>query len=316
MSEIKLESSIKLRVPHLLGMEDLSKEEIEGILDLSLQLEKRLELGEQKFTSLQGKTVINLFFENSTRTRVSFELAAKRLGADVINISKVGSSAAKSESLYDTAKNISAFNPHIIVVRHECSGAPLTLAKLVGAKVVNAGDGAHEHPTQGLLDMLTIKKRFGGFKGLKVAIVGDITHSRVARSNILGLKKMGATVRLVGPMTMVPRAMESYGVEISHHLVEGIRDVDVIMMLRIQSERLEDLPFPSVREYSKYFGLTTAVLEQAKSDVIIMHPGPVNRGVEISPEVADGPYSLILHQVKNGLYVRMAVLHLLGGVKA
>ncbi len=298
---------------HLLGIEFLQPQDIEKILSQSEHFEQLDAKGEKKHNLLKGKTVINLFFENSTRTRVSFEIAGKKLSADVINISKSGSSAAKSETLYDTAKNVAAMDPDIIVVRHECAGVAASLTKLIPAAVINAGDGSHEHPTQALLDMLTLKKRFGKLQGLKIAIVGDIAHSRVARSNMIGLSKMGAKVKVVGPATMVPKQMEKiYQVECSHHLISAIKDVDVIMMLRIQRERLQDSPFPSVREYSRLFGLNSTVLEHAKSDVVIMHPGPVNRGVEISPEVADGPYSLILAQVKNGVYVRMALLSLIG----
>lgn len=297
---------------HVLSMEDLSPSEIETILELGLEFQRLSEDKVKKAPLLRGKTVINLFFENSTRTRISFELAGKRLSADVINISKSGSSSSKNETLYDTAKNISAMKPDVLVVRHSSSGAPLALSKLVNAAVINAGDGAHEHPSQALLDMLTIRQKLGSFQNKRVCIVGDIAHSRVARSNIIGLSKMGAKVSLVGPASMIPKEMEQYGVDIYYDLIPGIQDADVIMTLRIQKERIGLSPFPSLREYSRFYGVSPAVMKAAKQDVMIMHPGPVNRGVEIAPEVADGPYSVILSQVTNGVAVRMALLYLLG----
>ena len=294
-------------------MSDLTREDIEFIFATTHRFREAAAKGPEKNRALQGKTVINLFFENSTRTRASFEIAGKRLSADVINISQSASSVAKGETLVDTAKNLMAMSPDILVVRHPCAGAPLTLSKILKARVINAGDGPHQHPTQALLDLLTIRDHKKKIAGLHVGIVGDIAHSRVARSNIAGLKTFGAKVTVVGPQSMIPLGIASLGVSVSHRLPEVIADFDVIMMLRIQSERILGQPFPSLREYSRFFGLNPELMKRAKSDVVIMHPGPVNRGVEISPEVADGPYSLILDQVKNGLAVRMALLYLLAG---
>ncbi len=296
-----------------MSMSDLTREEIEFIFQTT---ETFREVGGRpikKVPALRGKTVINLFFENSTRTRTSFEIAGKRLSADVINIAKSSSSASKGETLLDTAKNLEAMSPDIIVVRHGSAGAAQALTGILKARIINAGDGAHEHPTQALLDLLTIRDHKKKIEGLHVGIVGDIAHSRVARSNILGLKTFGARVTVVGPKTMVPREIVTYGVGVSHRLEEVIADFDVVMMLRIQTERLDALPYPSLREYSRFFGLNRNILKKAKPDVVILHPGPVNRGVEIAPEVADGPYSLILDQVKNGVAVRMALLYLLAG---
>ena len=301
----------------LLAIEDLSREEIESILETTERFIDINSRSIKKVPTLRGKTVINLFFENSTRTRTSFEIAGKRLSADVINISKSGSAVAKGESLLDTAKNLEAMHPDIIVCRHSSSGAPQTLAKYLKASVINAGDGAHEHPTQALLDLLTIMKAKGNVDGLKVVIVGDIAHSRVARSNIYCLQKMGAQVSVVGPASMMPRYIEQLGVNVYHNLNDGLRGADVVMMLRIQMERMTHSPFPSLREYSRNFGLNKETIRTLKDDALIMHPGPVNRGVEIDPEVADGPYSLILNQVSYGVAVRMALLYLLadGGVE-
>ncbi len=302
-----------LKFNHILSMSDLTREEIEFIFQTT---ETFREVGGRpikKVPALRGKTVINLFFENSTRTRTSFEIAGKRLSADVINIAKSSSSASKGETLLDTAKNLEAMSPDIIVVRHGSAGAAQALTGILKARIINAGDGAHEHPTQALLDLLTIRDHKKKIEGLHVGIVGDIAHSRVARSNILGLKTFGARVTVVGPKTMVPREIVTYGVGVSHRLEEVIADFDVVMMLRIQTERLDALPYPSLREYSRFFGLNRNILKKAKPDVVILHPGPVNRGVEIAPEVADGPYSLILDQVKNGVAVRMALLYLLAG---
>lgn len=297
----------------LLGIEDLARNEIESILATT---ENFLEVNQRKIKkvpALRGKTVINLFFENSTRTRTSFEIAGKRLSADVINISASGSSLAKGESLLDTAKNLEAMYPDIIVCRHSSAGAPHILARYLKAAVINAGDGAHEHPTQALLDLLTVMKAKGRVDGLRVAIVGDIAHSRVARSNIYCFKKMGAHVSVVGPASMMPRDIAALGVDVHYDLKQGIREADIVMMLRIQMERMTQSPFPSLREYSREFGLNSATVKSLKKDALIMHPGPVNRGVEIDPEVADGPYSLILNQVSYGVAVRMALLYLLGG---
>lgn len=302
-----------LSVRHILSMSDLSREDMEFIFHTTGRFREVGGRPIKKVPALRGKTVINLFFENSTRTRTSFEISGKRLSADVINITKSSSSVSKGETLLDTAKNLEAMAPDIIVVRHPSPGAPNILTKYLEARVINAGDGAHEHPTQALLDLLTIRDHKEKIDGLHVGIVGDIAHSRVARSNIIGLKTFGAGVTVVGPKSMVPNEMRSYGVNLSYDFEEVIGDLDVIMMLRIQSERLNHTPFPSLREYSRFFGLNRQILKKAKPDVVIMHPGPVNRGVEIAPEVADGPFSLILDQVQNGVAVRMALLYLLAG---
>lgn len=297
----------------LLAMEDLERGEIELILDTAQSLLEVSDRDIKKVPTLRGKTVINLFFEASTRTRTSFEIAGKRMSADVINISASSSSTVKGETLIDTARNLQAMSPDIIVIRHASSGAPRMLARSVDASVINAGDGCHEHPSQALLDMLTIRQKRGKIEGLKVSIVGDISHSRVARSNIYGLRKMGAEVTVGGFPTMMPPEIEKMGVRVAYSLDEAIDGADVIMMLRIQQERLSGSLFPSTREYAMNFGLSSKRLEKAKKDVSIMHPGPINRGVEISPDVADGPYSVILEQVTNGVAVRMALLYLLSG---
>lgn len=300
----------------LLGIKELSPEEIQMVLDTAVSFKEVSTREIKKVPTLRGKTIIHLFFEPSTRTRTSFEIAAKRLSADAVNISVSTSSVVKGETLLDTALNLQAMEPDILVVRHGAAGAPNMLARALKASVVNAGDGFREHPTQALLDMFTVLEKKGRLEGIRLAIVGDIAHSRVARSNIYGFNKMGATVRVVGPHTLMPVGIESLGVEVFHDLEAGIRDVDVVMMLRVQRERLQGSFFPSEREYARFFGLTARALEQASPDLIIMHPGPMNRGIEISPEVADGPYSVILDQVTNGVAVRMAVLYLLsGGVK-
>ena len=254
--------------------------------------------------------------EPSTRTRTSFEIAGKRLGADTVNISATTSSVVKGETLIDMARNLEAMNPDVIVIRHNASGAPHMLAKLVKQSIINAGDGAHEHPTQALLDMMTIKARKGRIAGLRVAIIGDIAHSRVARSNIYGLTRMGAQVTVAGPATMLPRQIEQMGVTVHQHLEEAIKDVDIIMMLRIQTEREQQNIFPSLREYSRCFCLNRKNIRLAKDDALVMHPGPINRGVEIAPDIADGPASVILEQVTNGVAVRMALLYLLTGGKS
>ncbi|HXO39957.1 MAG TPA: aspartate carbamoyltransferase catalytic subunit [Thermoanaerobaculia bacterium] len=298
----------------LLGIAELSPGEIELVLDTA---ESFREVGERpikKVPTLRGKTVVNLFFESSTRTRSSFEIAEKRLSADSLNFSASGSALAKGESLVDTALNLQAMAPDLIVIRHAHAGAPHLLAKKLKAGVINAGDGAHEHPTQALLDAYTIRRHKGRLAGLKVAIVGDIEHSRVVRSNIHLLTKMGARVTVAGPRTMMPVGIERLGVEVAHTLAEAVRGADVIMMLRIQLERQGRMAIPSIKEYFELFGLTSARLAGAADDVIIMHPGPMNRGVEIASEVADGPYSVILEQVTHGVSVRMAVLYLLSGV--
>ncbi|HEX2223880.1 MAG TPA: aspartate carbamoyltransferase catalytic subunit [Thermoanaerobaculia bacterium] len=298
----------------LLGIAELSPAEIELILDTA---ETFREVGERpikKVPTLRGKTVINLFFEASTRTRSSFEIAEKRLSADNLNFSTSGSALEKGESLIDTALNLQAMAPDLIVIRHGHPGVPHMLARRVKAGVINAGDGAHEHPTQALLDAYTIRRHKGRIAGLKVAIVGDIEHSRVVRSNIHLLTKLGAKVVVAGPRTLMPAEVEKMGCVVAYTLEEAIRDADVIMMLRIQLERQGRLSFPSVKEYFHLFGLSAERVKAAKDDVIIMHPGPMNRGVEITSDVADGPYSVILEQVTHGVSVRMAVLYLLAGV--
>jgi len=297
----------------LLGIKDLSGEEISLILDTA---ESFLEVSTRdikKVPTLRGKTIINFFVEASTRTRTSFEIAGKRLSADTINISASTSSLVKGETLSDTAKNLEAMNPDVIVIRHSCAGAPHMLARLVRQSIINAGDGTHEHPTQALLDMMTIRNRKGTLSGLNVTIVGDIAHSRVARSNIYGLNKMGAHLTVAGPATMMPRDIRELGVKVSFRLEEALQDADVVMMLRIQTEREQRNIFPSLREYSAFYCLNGDNIQRARQDVLVMHPGPVNRGVEISPEIADGANSVILEQVTNGVAVRMALLYLLTG---
>ncbi|MCC8181315.1 MAG: aspartate carbamoyltransferase catalytic subunit [Planctomycetes bacterium] len=301
---------------HLLGLEELSADEITFILDRADSFKEICTRPNKKVPALMGRTIVNMFFENSTRTNLSFQLAARRLSADTLAFSKTGTSVAKGETMIDTALNIEAMGVDIMVLRHGASGAPWKLAKAVSCAVVNAGDGYHEHPTQALLDLYTIREVRGRIDGLTVGIVGDIAHSRVARSNIWGLTKLGARVILVGPTTLMPREVEKMGVEICHDMDRAVRECDVMNMLRIQFERQGgDNPFPSIREYIQMFGLTKERLKKGKPDLVVMHPGPVNRGVEISPEVADGPQSVILKQVGNGLAVRMAVLQLVAGVE-
>ena len=305
---------MKFEKKDILGIKDLTVDEINLILETA---ESFLEISTRKIKkvpTLRGKTIINLFYEASTRTRTSFEIAAKRLSADTINISSSTSSVVKGETLIDTARNLEAMNPDIIVIRHSAAGAPHLLASLVKQSIINAGDGAHEHPTQALLDMMTIKERKGKISGLKVAIIGDIEHSRVARSNIYGLSKMGAQVVLAGPATMLPRDIEQMGVKVYTKMKDAIIDADVVMMLRIQLERQKQSIFPSLREYSQHYCLNRNNIKLAKKDVIVMHPGPINRGVEISPDIADDPScSVILDQVNKGVAVRMALLYLLTG---
>ncbi len=296
---------------HLLGLEGLGKEELLFLLDTAESFREISEREIKKVPTLRGKTVINLFYEASTRTRISFEIAAKRLSADAINISASASSVVKGETLVDTARNLVAMRPDAIVIRHPSSGAPHLLAPLLDCPVINAGDGTHEHPTQALLDLMTIQEKKGGIAGLVVAIVGDILHSRVARSNVLGLTALGARVRLVGPPTLLPPEFSLWGAELFSDLRAGVEGADVIMTLRLQQERQACNFFPSVDEYARYFCLTPEVVALAKKDVIILHPGPMNRGVEIDSQVADGPYAVILNQVANGVAVRMAVLFLL-----
>jgi len=299
---------------HLLGIEALSAEEIVQLLDLADTFVEISQRPIKKVPTLRGKTVINLFLEPSTRTRTSFEIAAKRLSADAVNISGSTSSAVKGETLLDTARNLQAMAPDVIVLRHGSSGAPHLIAQHVDAAVVNAGDGTHEHPTQALLDAATIRKHKGRIQGLTVAICGDIAHSRVARSNLIALTRLGAKVRLSGPLTMLPVGLAELGAEVHPRVESAVDGADVVMMLRIQQERLEKAPlFPNTREYSRYFGLGARLAERLKPDAIIMHPGPINRGVELDPAVADGSRSVILDQVTYGVAVRMAVLYLLGG---
>ncbi len=299
----------------LLGLEDLTKKEIKLILDTAESFKEISTREIKKVPALMGKTIANLFFESSTRTRISFELAEKRLSADIVNFSASTSSLSKGETLIDTARNIEAMKIDCVVIRHSSSGASYMLSKKLNAAVINAGDGTHEHPTQALLDMFTIREKKGRLEGLKVAIVGDIRHSRVARSNIWGMIKMGIEVRICGPKTLLPVDIEKTGAKVFYHIEHAIKHADVIMALRIQKERQGQSYFPSIREYLKFYGITSERLKCAKEDVLIMHPGPINRGVEIMPEVADGPYSVILEQVTNGLAVRMAVLYLVMGSK-
>ena len=300
----------------LVSMRDLEIGEIGEVLDTAQSMKEIAARDIKKVPTLRGKTVVNLFYEPSTRTRTSFEIAGKWLSADVINFSAGGSSAEKGESFLDTGRNIAAMSPDVLVVRHQAAGAPELLARHLACSVVNAGDGAHEHPTQALLDLLTIREKKGHLEGLHVTIVGDVAHSRVARSSIHGMRRMGMTVTVAGPPTLIPPACPELGVKVSHRLEEAIASADVIMMLRLQHERMRSGLIPSLREYSRMWGLSRDKLRHCRADVLIMHPGPVNRGIEIAPEVADGEYSVILDQVANGVAVRMAVLFLLAGSRA
>jgi aspartate carbamoyltransferase catalytic subunit len=300
---------------HLLGIEPLEPAEILTILDTADALREILDRPIKKVPALRGKTVVNLFYEPSTRTRSSFEIAERVLSADSLSIATAASSVTKGETLLDTARNLEAMNPDMVIMRHASSGAPHMLARHCGFSVVNAGDGAHEHPTQALLDALTMRQKKGRLKGLRVAIVGDILHSRVARSNLWLLSKLGAQVVLAGPPTLIPPGLERLA-QVTHRIDEAIEGADVVMMLRIQLERMSGGFFPTTREYHRVFGLTEERVRRAKRDVLVMHPGPMNRGVEIASEVADGPYSVILEQVTNGVAVRMAVLYLLLGGSA
>jgi aspartate carbamoyltransferase catalytic subunit len=299
----------------LLGMGQLSIEDIELILDTAESLKVISTRDIKKVPTLRGKSVVHFFYEPSTRTKTSFEIAAKRLSADTVSLSASTSSMVKGETLIDTARNLEAMSPDLIVLRHSSTGAPHLLAREVRASVINAGDGINEHPTQALLDLFTIRERKGRIKGLKVVIIGDIAHSRVARSDILGLTKMGAEVTVAGPPTMIPVEMETLGVKVVPDPRDAVRGKDVIMLLRIQLERQSAKIFPSTREYARFFGVDRQLVSRAKKDVIVMHPGPINRGVEIIPDVADGPHSVILDQVANGVAVRMALLYLLIGGK-
>ncbi|KPK34325.1 MAG: aspartate carbamoyltransferase [Nitrospira bacterium SG8_35_1] len=300
---------------HLLGIKELSPDEINHILDTSSGFRDVLRRDIKKVPPLRGKTVISLFFEPSTRTRTSFALAAKRLSADDVNFSVTSSSVVKGESIQDTALTIQALGADFVVIRHKSSGVPHILSKILNASVVNAGDGANEHPTQALLDLFTIRSHKKKFKGLTVSIIGDIAHSRVAKSNIYGLTKLGAHVRVICPPTLMPAEIDKMGVEVFHSIDKGVRNADVLMTLRLQLERQSTGFLPSLREYFKLYGLTQERLGLAKKNAIVMHPGPMNRGVEIASDVADGPQSVILEQVTNGIAVRMAVLYLLAGVK-
>jgi aspartate carbamoyltransferase catalytic subunit len=298
---------------HLLGLEELSAEEITLILDKADLFRQVLDRGDRKIPLLAGKTCVNLFFEDSTRTRTSFALAARRLGADTVDFSAATSSLSKGETVIDTAKNLEAMCIDSVVVRHRCPGTPHLLAQNLRCSVINAGDGPHEHPTQGLLDILTIRQRLGRLEGLTVALVGDIAHSRTARSNIWGLKKLGASVIVCGPSTLVSPRWQELGVDYSYSLDEILPRVDVLNLLRIQFERQYRRPFPSVREYALLYAMDRDRLARTKEDILILAPGPINRGVEVTPDVADGPHSAILDQVTNGVAVRMAVLWLVTG---
>lgn len=308
-------NGMKLSSKDLLGIKELSKEEITLILDTASGFKDVLKRDIKKVPALRGKTAVNLFFEPSTRTRTSFEIAEKRLSLDVLNLSVTTSSVVKGESLIDTALNVQALGADFVVIRHSSSGVPHMLARHLRASVINAGDGVNEHPTQALLDAFTMKEKMGMIEGLKIAIVGDIVHSRVAKSNIYLLTKFGAEVRLIGSPTLVPLELESLGVKVFHDMDSGLHGSNVVMMLRIQMERQGKGFFPSTLEYFKYWGLTTERLSIADKDAIVMHPGPMNRGVEIASEIADGPRSVILEQVTNGLAVRMAVMYLLAGMR-
>lgn len=316
MALIRKSKQIKWHRKHLLGLRDLSPEEITYILDTAGGFEQISTRSVKKAPPLRGKVVVNLFFEDSTRTRNSFALAANRLSADIIEFTKKDSSVSKGETLLDTAKNLEAMGIDIVVIRHSAGGAPKFLSRNINASVINAGDGFCEHPTQGLLDVYTIRKIKGSLEGLKIAIVGDIAHSRVARSDMWAMTKLGAEVTFVGPPTLMPSQVHQLPVKVSYCLDEVIEEVDVINMLRIQFERLGGNPFPSIREYSHYFGLTVERMKRSKKDILVMHPGPINRGLEIESEVADGNNSVILEQVKNGLAVRMAVLFLVNQAAA
>lgn len=297
---------------HLLGLYGVPKEDIQLILDTAHTFREILDRPIKKVPTLQGKTVVNLFYEASTRTRISFELAEKRLSADTINFSINGSSVSKGESFKDTIRNIEAMKVDMVVARHSAAGTPQYLTRISDANIINAGDGIHEHPTQALLDLYSIREKLGRLEGLKVCIVGDIAHSRVALSNIYGLQTMGAKVSVCGPSTMIPRNIKDIGVDVIHDVDEAIRENDVLNVLRIQLEREAREYFPSIREYAMHFGITQQRLDKNGKDVLILHPGPINRGVELSSDVADGSNQIILYQVTNGVAIRMAVLYLLG----
>ncbi len=301
----------RLNRKNLLDIESLSKEEIELILDTAKPFKELFTKSEKKTDYLRGKTIVNLFYEPSTRTKTSFEIAEKRLGADTINIAVSTSSVVKGESLLDTARTLLSMKADAIVLRHNCAGAPHFLADRLNVTVINGGDGFHAHPTQALLDMFTIKEKLGTFKDITVALIGDITFSRVARSNIRGLKKLGARVRVIGPATLIPKDIEKMGVEVYYNLDTGLKNVDVVNILRIQRERQKQMLFPTIREYNRFFAIDETTLTD--KNVLVMHPGPMNRGVEISDYIADSPQAVILKQVTNGIAIRMAVLYLLIG---
>ncbi len=297
---------------HLLGLDGMPKEDIQLILDTAISFREVLERPIKKVPTLQGKTIVNLFFESSTRTRISFELAERRLSADVVNFSADASSVRKGETLKDTVRNIEMMKVDMVVIRHAAAGAAHFLSNIMKANIINAGDGTHEHPTQALLDMYTMREKFDKLDGLNVCIIGDISHSRVALSNIYGLKTMGANVSVCGPKTLIPRDIEKLGVKVFYNIDEAINNADVLNVLRIQLERQDRAFFPSIREYHQYFGITKERLKKASKDIVILHPGPINRDVELSADVADSESSLILQQVLNGVAIRMSVLYLLG----
>jgi len=297
----------------LLGLEHLSADQIRLVLDAAESFKEISERPIKKVPTLRGSTIVNLFFEASTRTRISFEFAEKRLSADTVNVASTGSSVSKGETLVDTARNLEAMRIDMVVIRHAASGAARFLAERIESTVINAGDGTHEHPTQGLLDLLTLRDHFQTLEGLKVCICGDVLHSRVARSNIWGLKKMGAEVAVCGPRSLMPNAIDALGVTVIDHIEDAIQWADALNVLRLQLERMTAGYIPSLREYNRVFGVTTERLDRAPKDILILHPGPMNRGVEIDSAVADGPHSVILNQVTNGVAVRMAVLYLLAG---
>lgn len=299
---------------HILGIEQFSVADIFHILDTAISFKEISKRSIKKVPTLKGKTIINFFFEPSTRTRLSFEIAAKRMSADTFNIAASTSSATKGETLIDTARNLQAMNPDTIIIRHGSSGSPGLLARHVSASIINAGDGTHEHPSQALLDMMTVREHRGNIEGLKIAIIGDIAHSRVAHSDILGFTKLGAEVRVAGPETFMVPGLDVLGARVCGSVAEAVTDADVVMALRIQRERQDDPLIPSLREYSHFYGINHDLLEKhARPDVLVMHPGPINRGVEMSPDVADGKGSVILEQVTNGVAVRMALLYLVMG---
>jgi aspartate carbamoyltransferase catalytic subunit len=297
----------------LLGLEPLSSDQIRLVLDTAEPFKEISERAIKKVPTLRGQTIVNLFFESSTRTRISFEFAEKRLSADTVNVAAVGSSVAKGETLVDTARNLEAMRIDMVVIRHSASGAAQFLAERIQSNVINAGDGMHEHPTQGLLDLLTLRDHFGRIEGLRVCLCGDVLHSRVARSNLWGLSKLGAEVAVCGPRSLLPSAIEEFGVLVFNRIEEAIEWADALNVLRLQTERMTAGYIPSLREYNRVFGVSRERLERAPRDVLILHPGPMNRGVEIDSDVADGPHSVILDQVTNGIAVRMAVLYLLAG---